>query len=336
MVATAQASRSRIRRRRSTSAWGMAWRRFLKHKAALVGGTVIFTFVLATIFAPWITPYEYTAQQLTQRFKAPGFNVTAESSKCVREQSLLGPCGFHLFGMDDLGRDLLSRVLQGGRVSLLVGVVAATIAILIGTLIGSVAAYAGGIVDSILSRSIDIMLSLPVFALLLILMGLLINQTSGLGSMLTDWFGSAKTTVVIIAIIVIFNWMATARLVRGEVLSLKQREFTDAARALGGSHMRIIMSHLLPNATAIIIVQLTLMMGEAILIESGLSFLGLGIKTPEVSWGNMLAKAQGFLLFPNGIYTALFPGLFIFLTVLSFNLLGDGLRDALDPRSIRK
>jgi peptide/nickel transport system permease protein len=336
MAATAKAPSVKTARHKSTSAWGMAGKRFLRHKAALIGGAVIFVFVMGTLLAPWLTPYEYTAQQLTQLHKEPGFTVAAESSKCIRDASLFGPCGFHLFGTDDLGRDLLSRVLQGGRVSLLVGFIAATLAILIGTIIGATAAYMGGMVDSVLSRGIDIMLSLPVFALLLILMGLLIDQGSVVGSFLTTNFGSAKTIVVIIAIIVIFNWMATARLVRGEVLSLKQREFADAARALGGSHVRIIMRHLLPNATAIIIVQLTLMMGEAILIESGLSFLGMGIKTPEVSWGNMLAKAQGFLYKPNGIYIAMFPGMFIFLTVLSFNLLGDGLRDALDPRSIRK
>lgn len=335
MAVTAKSPTKVSRRRDSTSAWGMAWRRFRRHKVALVGGTMIFLFVMAAIFAPFITPYDFTKLQLTQRFQAPGLE-SSTGAQCVRDSVLLWECGVHPFGTDDLGRDLLTRVFHGGRVSLLVGFVAATLAILIGTMVGATAAYSGGMIDSAISRLIDIMLSLPVFPLLLILTGLLIGRDLPFGQWLETTFGTAKSVVVIISVIVLFNWMATARLVRGEILSLKQREFADAARALGGSHFRIISRHLLPNAMAVVIVQLTLMMGEAILIESGLSFLGLGINPPEVSWGNMLSKAQGFFFFPNGIYTAVFPGLFIFLSVLCFNLLGDGLRDALDPRSIQK
>jgi len=138
--------------------------------------------------------------------------------------------------------------------------------------------------------------------------------------------------VIIISVIIALSWMSTARLVRGQILSLREREFVEAAKGIGASRFRIILRHLLPNVTSIIIVQATLMTGEAILIESGLSFLGLGIQPPAVSWGNMLSRAQGFLYYPNGVYIALFPGLFIFMTVLCANFLGDGLRDALDPR----
>jgi len=335
MAVTAKTPIKVRRRNKSTSAWGMAWQRFRRHKVALVGGTMITLFLLAAIFSPFITPYDFSSLQLTQRFQAPGLE-NISGAKCVRDSVLFWECGVHPFGTDDLGRDLLTRVFHGGRVSLLVGFLSATLAILIGTVVGATAAYSGGVIDSVISRIIDIMLSLPVFPLLLILSALLIGRDLPFGQWLEAVFGSGKTVVVIITVIVIFNWMATARLVRGEILSLKQREFADAARALGGSHFRIIARHLLPNAMAVVIVQLTLMMGEAILIESGLSFLGLGITPPEVSWGNMLSKAQGFFFFPNGIYTAVFPGLFIFLSVLCFNLLGDGLRDALDPRSIRK
>jgi len=334
---SAQVRGERRHKHRSNSSWAIAWRRFRRHKVALIGGSVILLFVLGAIFAPWITPYSFKSQELTLRFTAPSLTPLegTNEAKCARERVLFWECGVHPFGTDDLGRDLFTRVLHGGRVSLLVGFLAALMSTVFGSLMGAFAAYTGGKIDAVISRLIDIMLSLPVFPLLLILTGLLSNRDVALGQFLTNALGGSKSIVVIITVIVTFTWMPIARLVRGEVLSLKRREFTDAARVLGGSHRRIILNHLLPNSMAVIIVQLTLMMGESILIESGLSFLGLGINPPAVSWGNMLSKAQGFFFFPNGIYTAFFPGLFIFLTVLCFNLLGDGLRDALDPRSVR-
>jgi peptide/nickel transport system permease protein len=213
-----------------------------------------------------------------------------------------------------------------------VGFVAAIASTLLGSALGALAAYFAGRLDTLISRFTDIMLSIPTFPLLLILTGLLANRDLPLSAYLSDVLGPAKSIVIIITVIVALSWMGTTRLVRGEILSLREREFIDAARAIGASHTRIILHHLLPNTLHLIIVQATLMIGEAILIESGLSFLGLGIQPPAVSWGNMLSRAQEFFYYPNGIYIALFPGLFIFLTVLCFNFVGDGLRDALDPR----
>jgi len=316
----------------------LAWRRLSRHKVALLGGTVVLVFALLVTLAPWISPYDFRDQNRLLRFSSPTLALSSSLSteKCLTPSTVVWECGIHPFGTDQLGRDILTRVLYGGRVSLLVGFVGALLSTILGSILGAFAAYIGGVVDMVISRLIDIMLSMPQIPLLLILSALLSNRQVALGQVLDEWLGSSKSIFIIITVFISFYWMATARLVRGEVLSLKQREFSDAARALGGSHWRIVLRHLLPNAMAVIIVQFSLMMGEAILVESGLSFLGLGIQPPAVSWGNMLSGAQGFLFRTNGIWLAVFPGLFIFLTVLFFNLMGDGLRDALDPRSVRK
>lgn len=317
------------------SYWRGVWRRFRRHRLAMFGGAVLLIFVLGAVLAPWLTPYKYSRQNRRNMFAPPSFSVPSDPvlvGQCVRPQMLFFKCGMHPFGTDDLGRDILARVLHGGRVSLLVGFIAATVSTILGTFIGAVAGYLGGVLDAVIGRCIEIMLSIPQLPLLLILVGLLANPEVRLAALLSDALGDAKSIVIIIGVIIALSWMSTARLVRGQILSLRGREFVEAAKGIGASRARIIFRHLLPNVTSIIIVQATLMIGEAILIESGLSFLGLGIQPPAVSWGNMLSRAQGFLYYPNGIYIALFPGLFIFLTVLCANFLGDGLRDALDPR----
>jgi peptide/nickel transport system permease protein len=339
---------------RSPSTWQLVWRRFRRHKLAILGTSVVLLFILLAIFAPWLSPYDFTYQNRhlllrqcgelpagqigSPRPCAPSFAIPQDPQlvgECVRPAVLFWPCGVHPFGTDDLGRDLLTRVLHGGRISLTVGFVAALVATLLGTLLGGIAAYFGGPLDAVLSRFTDMMLSVPTLPLLLILTGLLASRDVPLTDYLGQVFGSSKSVFVIIVVIVVLSWMSTARLVRGEVLSLRERDFTEAAHSIGASHARIILRHMLPNAIAVVIVQATLQVGDAILTESGLSFLGLGIQPPAVSWGNMLAGAQDFVFTPNGIYMAFFPGLFIFLTVLCFNFLGDGLRDALDPRGKR-
>ncbi len=326
---------------RTESTWGLAWRRFRRHKLALLGGGVIALFLFVAIFAPFLTPYDFSRQNRRLGFSPPTLTVATDPDdlrlrdKCVRPQVLFWKCTVHPFGTDDLGRDILTRVMYGARVSLLVGFVAALTATLLGALLGAAAAYFGGYLDSMISRFIDIMLSIPQLPLLLILVGLLNAADIPFTRFLDEVLGQSKSIAIIILVIIALSWMSVARLVRGEILSLREREFVEAARAIGVPTRRIILRHLLPNASHVIIVQATLLVGEAILIESGLSFLGLGIQPPAVSWGRMLAGAQEFLYWPYGIYSALFPGLFIFLTVLCFNFLGDGLRDALDPRSTR-
>jgi peptide/nickel transport system permease protein len=317
------------------SYWRGAWRRFTRHRLAVFGGLVLLVFILGAVFAPLLTPYDYARQNRRNMFAAPSFSVPTEErliGKCERPAVLWFKCGMHPFGTDDLGRDILARVLQGGRVSLTVGFIAAAVSTLLGTIIGATAGYLGGFFDAVIGRCIEIMLSIPQLPLLLILVGLLANPEVRLAALLSEALGDSKSIVIIISVIIVLSWMSTARLVRGQILSLREREFVEAAKGIGASRARIIFRHLLPNVASIIIVQATLMTGEAILIESGLSFLGLGIQPPAVSWGNMLSRAQGFLYYPNGIYIALFPGLFIFMTVLCANFLGDGLRDALDPR----
>jgi peptide/nickel transport system permease protein len=223
-----------------------------------------------------------------------------------------GHAGF-LLGADELGRDLLSRLLYAGRVSLSVGLVTALIAVVIGSVLGALAGYYGGTIDTLIMRFADVLLSIPTIFVLLALSAFL-----------------KATLSTIILIIALNSWMSVARLVRGEILSIKQREFILAARALGASDTRLIFRQLLPNALAPVLVAATLNVATAILTESSLSYLGYGIQPPTASWGNMLNNAQSYVLYAP--WVAVYPGIMITLTVLSFNFAGDGLRDALDPR----
>ncbi|MGH2348078.1 MAG: ABC transporter permease [bacterium] len=274
--------------------WQIAWKRLRKHRLAMLGLFVIFLLVSAALLAPWIAPYRFEDIDLLNRFAKP---------------FLPG----HVLGTDDLGHDVLTRLLYAGRISLLVGFAAALSAVALGTLVGVVAGFYGGIIDNILMRLTDIVLTLPVFGVLLLL---------------GRYFGGG--VLPIIAIIGLFGWTIAARLVRGEILRLKSLDYTDAARALGASETRIIFRHLLPNAMAPIIVAATLDVGGAILTEAALSYFGVGIQPPTPSWGNMLQNAQSYMW--SSPWLAFWPGAMIFLVVLCFNFFGDGLRDALDPR----
>jgi peptide/nickel transport system permease protein len=274
--------------------WQIAWRRLRKHHLAMGGLLVIFVLILTAIFAPWVAPYRFEEIDLMNRF-VPPFR------------------GGHLLGTDDLGHDVLTRLLYAGRVSLLVGFSAAFSAVALGTLVGVVAGFYGRVVDNILMRLTDIVLTLPVFGVLLLL---------------GRYFGGGLLAIIII--IGVFGWTVTSRLVRGEILKLKSLDYSDAARAMGASETRIIFRHLLPNAMAPIIVAATLDVGGAILTEAALSYFGVGIQPPTPSWGNMLQNAQSYLW--TSPWLAFWPGMMIFFTVLCFNFFGDGLRDALDPR----
>jgi peptide/nickel transport system permease protein len=274
----------------------MAFERFLGHRLAVIAVFVLAILAALAAFAPLVSPYdpEKTALLL------------------IRES----PSASHPFGTDGLGRDLATRMLYGGRVSLAVGVSAVVVAITLGTLIGGVAGFYGKWLDGALMRLVDAMFSFPRLFVLIIL-GTLFH---------------GMTPVTIVVSLGVLSWMTTARLVRASFLSLKHREFVEAARSIGASNTRIIVRHLLPNSMAPIIVAATLGVAGAIITESTLSFLGLGIQPPTPTWGNMLQDAQDEL--GRAPWLAIFPGLVIFLAVVSINFIGDGMRDALDPRHV--
>jgi peptide/nickel transport system permease protein len=268
-------------------------RRFLGNRLALIGGSVILILVLIALLAPRIAPHDPLHQDLLSRLQSPSSN--------------------HWFGTDDLGRDVLSRILWGTRVSLTVGTLAVLISVVIGTLVGLTAGYLGGWWDSFLMRTVDILLCFPVIFLILMAVAFLEPSINN-----------------VMIIIGLTSWMGLSRLVRGEVLSLKERDFIQAARALGVPLWRILTVHLLPNVISPIIVSATLGVGSAILTEAALSFLGLGVQPPMPSWGNILTIGKDYIYL--AWWLSLFPGLAILITVLAFNLVGEGLRDILDPR----
>jgi peptide/nickel transport system permease protein len=280
------------------SQWQMASERFRAHRPAVLGVLVLAALALFSAAAPLISPYDPDKTQLLLIYDPPSLA--------------------HPFGTDDLGRDLATRILYGGRVSLSIGLLAVTVAVSIGTLVGVAAGYYGGLTDSILMRFVDMMYSFPRL-FLLILFGV---------------FFKGMTIGVIVLVLGVLSWMTTSRLVRASFLSLKEREFVEAARSVGASDARIIFRHILPNSLAPIIVAATLGVAAAIIAESTLSFLGLGIQPPTSSWGNMLNHATTDM--DKAPWIAIFPGLFIFLAVVSINFIGDGLRDALDPRHVVK
>ncbi|MGD6792877.1 oligopeptide ABC transporter permease [Metabacillus indicus] len=272
------------------------FRKFAKNKLAVAGAVFLIFIISAAILAPVIAPYAYETQDLTKKLVPPGGSE-------------------NLLGTDRFGRDLLTRLLYGAQVSLLVGFASVLGSITIGTVIGAVAGYFGGIIDAILMRFVDIVLSIPQIFLLI--------------TLVTIFKPGVDKLIIIFAVL---GWTTTARLVRGEFLSLRTREFVLASKTIGTKSFKIIFSHILPNAIGPIIVSATLSVGGVILAESTLSYLGLGIQPPTASWGNMLQDAQNFTILLKSPWYPLLPGSLILLTVLAFNFVGDGLRDALDPK----
>lgn len=276
----------------------LAFERFRAHRPALAGVAVLGALALLCTFAPLVSPYDPEKTALLLIYEPPSPQ--------------------HPFGTDGVGRDLATRMLYGGRVSLTVGLLAVSVAVSVGTLVGTLAGFYGKWVDGVLMRFVDMMYSFPRL-FLLILAGVLLKGMS---------------PAAIILVLGLLSWMTTSRLVRASFLSLKAREFVEAARCIGARDRRIIVRHILPNAIAPIIVAATLGIAAAIIAESTLSFLGLGIQPPTPSWGNMLKDAPAEM--EKAPWVAIFPGLFIFLAVVSINFIGDGLRDALDPRHVTK
>lgn len=282
-----------VQEEQATSLWKEGWIRFRKNKMALVGSGIVLFFILLAVFAPFIAPYDMNDQQLSMRLQAPSKE--------------------HIFGTDDFGRDIFSRVVYGARISLWVGFFSVLGSVVIGSLLGIIAGYYGRWIDAVISRIFDIMLAFPSILLA-------IGIVAVLGP-------SLKNALIAIAVINIPNF---GRLIRSRVLSIKQEEYITAAKAIGMSDARILFHHILPNSMAPIIVQGTLAIATAIIEAAALGFLGLGAQPPNPEWGKMLADSKAYLT--QAPWTMVFPGLAIMLTVLGFNLMGDGLRDALDPR----
>lgn len=280
----------------SSQSWGKVfWRRFRKSKPALLGITFLVVVTLSAILAPVLAPYNPNTVNLRARDLPP---------------SAITP-----LGTDEVGRDVLSRLLYGSRVSLLVGFTSVAIYVVMGGVLGAVAGFFGGAVDNIIMRIADILLAFPFLLLALTLAAIL---------------GPSVTNLILV--ICLLAWPVPARLIRGEILSIRERDYIDASRATGASSTRIIFRHMIPNAIAPLVVQSTLAIATVILTEAGLSYLGFGVKQPIPSWGNMLSSAQSISVLQNFPWQWMPPGMMIFLTVLSINFVGDAMRDALDPR----
>jgi peptide/nickel transport system permease protein len=290
----------------------LVWRRFRKHKMALAGGFGIALLLVFIIVGTLLVPL-----------------TTANSVDLSARLS--APSATHWLGTDSTGRDSFSRVIYGGQISLIVGVLAVILSVSVGTVVGGVAAYYGGWPDAILMRFTEAMLSIPQLFLLIVLGKFLGRDIQTINIFGLSFSGSVGIVIVVIGMT---SWMYLARIVRANVLSLKEMDYISAAKSLGASNVRIFFNHLVPNTLGIIIVSATLGLAGAILNEAYVSFLGLGVQPPTASWGNMLTSAQSFIQ-RGAWWMWVFPSLFIIFTILCINLLGDGLRDALDPHASR-
>ncbi|MEZ4861450.1 MAG: ABC transporter permease [Caldilineaceae bacterium] len=292
----ATASTSPLKMRKETNLWLDAWQRLLRNKLAVIGGTVVLIFLVLAIFADVIAPYPYDKSNFADSYQSP--NAT------------------YWLGTSPLGQDMLSRLIYGARVSMLVGLGAQVLVLLIGVPIGAVAGYYGGRLDLYLMRFVDVMYAFPTLLFVILIM-------SALGAGLVNIFIAIGLT----------GWVTLCRLTRGQFLTLREKEYVTAARAVGATSRRIIMNHLLPNALTPIIVAITFGIPNAIFTEAALSFIGVGINPPTPSWGQMVGEYQQYLR--SYWYLATFPAIAIGVTMLAFSFLGDGLRDALDPQMKR-
>jgi peptide/nickel transport system permease protein len=308
-MAVAELDRESLASVEEQSLWRVTWNRFRKHKLAVGGMVVLAIIVLACILAPVVAPYNPTALNKN------------EQGQILRNDP---PSAKHLMGTDAIGRDVFSRLLYAGRISLLIAFVVTITAETIGSIVGAFSGFYGGWVDEVIQRIVEFLITLPLLPMLLAFSALF--RGISIPGLPDEW----SSAVIIALILIIFGWMGSSRLMRGMVLSLRNQEFTEAARAMGLSNTGIILKHMIPNAMAPIIVSATLSLGGVIILESALSFLGFGIQPPIPTWGNMLNEYQGDMWTqPAKVF---YPGMSIFIVNLSFNYMGDALRDALDPR----
>lgn len=310
------------------SQFRVVMRRFLRHRMAVVSLFIIAFLLLISLLAPVITtfPRDLIDISSNERPAMPGIVDNAGRT--------------HWLGIDNLGRDLFTRVLYAGRISLVIALVVTLISEVIGVIIGAVAGYYGGWVDALISRIIEFMLALPTLPILLILSKLSLDNSeliplpsfirSGIGAILLTTERESQQVVLLMLILIVFGWLGAARLMRGMALSLRSQDFVESLRALGASDVRIIFGHIITNGLAPIWVDITLNLGGVIITEAALSFLGLGIQDPTPTWGNMLSQSQNYMF--KHPWLPLVPGIPLVLVSLAFNFIGDGLRDALDPR----
>lgn len=292
----------------SASLWGDAWRRLIRNRLAIVGGVIVLGLLFLLFFGPLIAPHPYDHQYLKE--------LVANGNRPLKPFQ-----GGFILGTDDLGRDLLSRLMDGAQISMTVALVVQAVVLLIGLPVGAAAAWYGGITDSILMRITDVVYAFPDL-LFIILLTVTLRDTA---------IGGAMNGVLLVFVAIgVVGWVGMARLVRGQLLSLKETEFVEAARAIGVSDFKIITRHLLPNALGPMIVAITLGIPGAILAEATLAYLGIGAQPPKASWGKLVADGQQYLRAEP--HLVIFPALIIAIALLSFTFLGDGLRDALDPK----
>jgi peptide/nickel transport system permease protein len=278
------------------SNWQLFQRRFFRHKMALASIVVLVVLMVACFGAPWLAPYKQNAQNILEGSQGP-------SSK-------------HWFGTDDLGRDQLTEIMYAGRVSLLIGLAVALLSTIVGVTVGAVSAYFGRATDHALNSLTDLFLILPDLALLAVAIQIL---------------GQNYTSIIVV--LVALGWMYMARIIRGQVLAIKEKEYVEAARASGASSTRILLRHIVPNCIGTIMVNATLAIALAVGAEAALSYLGFGVQPPQNSWGRMLSDGEAYVASSSKFYLIFFPGLMLFLTILAVNFLGDALRDAFDPQS---
>lgn len=294
-IANKSSNINKVQGEEGTSLWKIGAKRLMKNKLAVFGIVVLSILIILSVLAPVITPYDRDETNLTNTYQKPSKE--------------------HWLGTDELGRDVFTRLIYGGRVSLSVGLVSTSISVIIGVLLGAIGGYYGKAVDNIIMRIVDIFMCFPFFIMAITIAAIL---------------GPSIWNVMIIS--GILSWPSIARIVRAEVMTVKEREFVEASKALGLTPTEIIFRHILPNVLAVVIVYTTLGIASGILSEAGLSFLGLGVKQPQPSWGNMLSAAQNLRSLRLHWWLWVPPGLLVFITILSINFLGDGLRDALDPK----